>query len=219
MIDPITTPITSLNNKRKIYQIFNIPVFARSLDYDFSNNYEYKYISKHPDKITGRKNTIDNVLSVTKTESVIIDATPAGSKPDEYREIINYKKNTEWLKRAQKKFHRFLIKGLQDIDYLQSTVKGVSYATNGNKHSDGKKYVLCLDISKFFTQINRQRVEKNIKQYLCLDGDVAYYYSRLLTIPEKKDPIIGSLPKDFHQALLLRFYVINLCLIIFIPFL
>ena len=186
MITCIDTPITSLNSKKKIYNIFKIKKDARRVDHDFSIYYDYKVFYKVKPPIKGRQNTIDHALSVKKETPCLLDETPLGANKNDYRPIINYKKDAEWLKKSQKKFHKFITKGLGNVDYLHSTLKTKSYASNGREHADGDRYIFCLDISSFFCGIDRKRVFNTLKTYLKIDNDVAYFYSGLITAPTEK---------------------------------
>lgn len=188
MIKPIDCPLKSLNKKKTIFNIFAIKEEARSLTYDFSADYDYKYFYKGKTNIAGKHNLINEFLKVEKNQIVLIDEIPPGANEKMYRPIINHKKGGEWLKRAQRKFHKIIVKGLGNIKYLHSTTKHTSYATNGRVHADGtEKYMLSLDISSFFTGISSERVYRTLKSYLLLDSDVAYYYSKMLTAPLNKE--------------------------------
>ncbi len=187
MITPIECSLKSLNKKKTIFNIFAIKEEARSMSYDFSVNYDYKYFYKGKIRITGKDNLINEFLKVEKDQIKLIDEIPDDADKKMYRPIINHKKNAEWLKRAQRKFHKIIVKGLGDIEYLHSTKRHTSYATNGRVHADGsERYMLSLDISSFFTGITSERVFKTLKDYLLVDNDVAYYYSKMLTAPLAK---------------------------------
>lgn len=188
MITPIECSLKSLNKKKTIFNIFAIKEEARSMSYDFSVNYDYKYFYKGKINITGKNNLINEFLKVEKDQVKLIDKIPEGANKKMYRPIINHKRDAEWLKKAQRKFHKIIVKGLGDINYLQSTTKHTSYANNGRIHADGsEKFMLSLDISSFFTGISSDRVFKTLKNYLLLDNDVAYYYSKMLTAPLEKE--------------------------------
>lgn len=188
MITPIECCLKSLNNKKKLYNIFGVKKEARNLDYDFSVNYDYKYFYKCKEKIIGKRNLINEFLSTEKNVVQLLDAIPEDADKKKYRPIINHKKDADWLKKAQRKFHKIIAKGLGKIEYLHSTTKKTSYATNGRAHlGNNNRYLFCLDISSFFTGIDSNRVFKTVKNYLKLDSDVAYYYSKLLTAPLEKN--------------------------------
>ena len=188
MIHPIQCSLKSLNKKKTIFNIFNIKNEARNLDYDFAVNYEYKFFYKGKEKIAGKANLINEFLKVEKDQIKLIDEIPFGEDKKMYRPIINHKKDAEWLKKAQRKFHKIIIKGLGNIEYLHSTTKGTSYASNGRAHAGySERYLLSLDISSFFTGISQKRVFKTLKEYLLIDSDIAYYYSKMLTAPLEKN--------------------------------
>lgn len=177
--------ITGLNKKKKIFHYFGIPEEAQKDDYDFSTNYSYKFIKKNPDY---KYSSVEEFfLSLQKKNPEILDKLPEGSIEADYRPIINYEYGSSWLKKAQKKFHKIIVKSIKDVPYLHSTLKGTSYSTNGIAHSRGKRYILCLDISGFFTQIKIERVYKTIKYYLGVDSDVARFYSKMLTTYKEND--------------------------------
>lgn len=221
MITPIECSLKSLNKKKTIFNILSIKEEARSLTYDFSINYDYKYFYKGKTRIVGKENLINEFLKVEKDQVKLIDNIPDGADKKMYRPIINHKKNAEWLKRAQRKFHRIIMKGLGDIHYLHSTTKHTSYATNGREHADGSdRYMLSLDISSFFTCISSERVYKVLKDYLLIDNDVAYYYSKMLTAPLSKESKQSFLAQGLPSSPVLAYlcykslfdYINDICL-------
>lgn len=181
----INTDITRLNKMKRIFKYFHIPEDARESDYDFSTNYSYKFIEKKPTK--NKYSSVEEFfLSLAKPEMKMFDERPKGAKKKDFRPIINYEHGSDWLKKAQKKFHKIIAKGIGDVPYLHSTLKGTSYSTNGIVHASGRRYMLCLDISSFFTQIKRNRVYRTIKNSLDVDKDVALFYSKMVTAPMEK---------------------------------
>lgn len=188
MMPTLKCELTNLNNKKVIYKKFDIINEAKKADYDFSCNYDFKYLYKKSVKKEKETSLFDYFLRVEKEPPIIIDAIPEGDDIKDYRRIINHKHNALWLKKAQRKFHKILVKTITDIDYLHSTKKSVSYATNGRMHATGsQKYVLAIDIADFFTGISRKKVYITLKQCLCVQPDVAYFYSKMLTAPKEKN--------------------------------
>lgn len=185
MTKVINCPITGLNKKKRIYKIFDIPAFAQDDNYDFSMNYEFKFIDKKKGENEERSNKLERIskyLKIDKEETVLLDSIPPNRKESEFRKVLAIKKDAQWLKKAQRKFHKKIAKGLTDVDYLHSTIKTHSYATNGIEHVDGVS-MFKLDLKDFFTQIDIKRVKDNIIQILNIDPDVADFYSKLLTAP------------------------------------
>ena len=183
MEEIINCSLTELNSKKKIFKIFGIPAFAQQAEYDFSVNYELKYLKKgsgaRKSKRIGER--IDDYLSIEKKESPTLDAIPKGENKKDYRTITHFKKGSEWLKRAQKKFHKIISNGIKDVPYLKSTLKDTSYAKNGIAHSGSPKDMFFLDLKSFFEQVDSNRINKRLKKLLKLDSDVSLFYSKMLT--------------------------------------
>lgn len=188
MTEKINIKLTELNRIKSIYSILGIPAKAQVKDFDFSSCYEFKYCKKnHGDghKET-KKERINRYLSVNKSGSKVFDEIPANGLKKDYRPIINYKKDSGWLKKSQRIVHKFLVSAFNDVEYLHSTIKEKSYASNGHAHCDGNKYIFAIDLSDFFTQINFDRVYKTIKYGLNLNKNTATFYASLLTCPLEK---------------------------------
>lgn len=186
MSETINCSLTKLNSKKKIWSIFKIPLCAREDDYVFSVNYKLGYlpkgqVSKHK---PSKKERVESYLTIEKTKGTILDKKPEGKS----RIITRFVDGSDWLKNAQRKFHKAIIKGLKDIPYLQSTLKNTSYATNGNKHSGKPRFFYTIDLKNFFGQIEIDRVKRSLQDALAIDGDVATFYSKMLTSPNDDDP-------------------------------
>ncbi len=176
-----------LNKIKTIYKILNIPLEAQDKNFDFDLLYTFKYLKKNQknngsickqDRLVKYKNVKKDVLE-------LLDNRPSDYNKSTYRVIINI--NQEWLKKAQKKFHKILAKELNGISYLHSTIKHKSFSTNAHKHI-GDKYTLAIDLKNFFTCISRDRLSQNLKKLLEVETDISTYYARLLTSPADKPP-------------------------------
>lgn len=186
MREKINCSITNLNSKKKIYKVFGIPEFAQKSDYSFASNYELKHLKKSSKKNKSNKlsDRIENYLTISKKGAKVVDTIPEGDDPKDYRTITKFVKEAGWLKRAQRKFHKIISKGLIEIPYLQSTLKDTSYAKNALKHSGSSRYFYVLDLKSFFEQVTLERIEKKLKTILDIDWDVASFYAKMLTSPK-----------------------------------
>lgn len=52
----------------------------------------------------------------------------------------------------------------------------------------GENYFLKLDLKDFFTYVEKPLVKSRLKNFLNIDGDVADFYSNMLTSPKDKPP-------------------------------
>lgn len=183
----INCKLYKLNKKKTIFTIFSIPSFAQTKNYDFSSHYDFNYSEKKSnDKKKLTKDERKAVyLNVENKHSNLITERPLDLNSNDYRVIVNVK--SKWLKTAQKKFHKLIIESLDNVPYLHSTIKKKSYATNAHEHL-GKKYFLKLDLKNFFTYVEKSLVKSRLKYYLDIDGDVADFYSNMLTSAKDKPP-------------------------------
>lgn len=183
----IKCKLYKLNKKKTIFTIFSIPTFAQIENYDFSKHYDFYYLKKSGinNRLT-KDQRIDNYLSFGDKKCCdLITTRPEDFNPNDYRILVNVK--TVWLKNAQKKFHKLIVQSLDDIPYLHSTIKKKSYASNAHEHL-GEKYFLKIDLKNFFTYIEKPLVKARLKYYLEIDGDVADFYSNILTSAKDKPP-------------------------------
>lgn len=176
-----------LNKKKTIFKIFSIPSFAQVNDYDFSIHYDYLYIDKSKSKKIklSKKDRINSYVNLENKKNNMDSTRPPNFNYTDFRVVVNTK--TDWLKKAQKKFHKLIVQSIDDIPYLHSTIKKKSYATNAHEHL-GDKYFLKIDIKSFFTLVKKELVELRLKSYLDIDGDVAKFYANMLTSPKDKPP-------------------------------
>lgn len=188
MADKINVKLTEINRLKTIYSILKVPPKAQSKLYNFADCYDFKYCKKthSGDEKESKSERIERFLSVKKMPSKLIDAIPPLENPKDYRHIINYKKDSGWLKTSQRLVHKILVSAFNDVKYLHSTIKEKSYASNGHAHCDGDKYVFAIDLTDFFTQITYDDVYKTFKKGLNVHSNVAKFYASLLTCPFEK---------------------------------
>ena len=70
MIKQLNCPLTKLNRKKTIYSILKIPEFAQHKDYNFSENYEFKFLSKNKNN-AGTNTTPTNVAANIPKNTVV----------------------------------------------------------------------------------------------------------------------------------------------------
>lgn len=175
----------NLNRKKSIYIIFGIPKFAQNSKYDWGKNYTFLYRKKHNNLKITKSDRLKSYIEPRCHEKVL-SIKPIDYNSKDYRIIVNFNRNSLWLKKAQQKFNKLIEKSLGKIDYLYSSLKNKSYIGNAKEHI-GSKYVLAIDISNFFTNIGKEKVKMTLKKYLSLDGDVADFYSKMLTSKANDD--------------------------------
>lgn len=98
---------------------------------------------------------------------------------------------SEELKKIQKNI-QLLLKEIKYNDNVFSGVPGKSYIDNGKYHI-GCKNIVALDISKFFPNINREKVYNFFKYNMENSSDVAKILTDLCTIDLRK---INNLDKN-----------------------
>lgn len=98
---------------------------------------------------------------------------------------------SEKLKKIQKNI-QLLLKEIKYNDNVFSGVPGKSYIDNGKYHI-GCKNIVALDISKFFPNINREKVYNFFKYKMENSSDVAKILTDLCTIDLRK---INNLDKN-----------------------
>lgn len=98
---------------------------------------------------------------------------------------------SEELKKIQKNI-QLLLKEIKYNDNVFSGVPGKSYIDNGKYHI-GCKNIVALDISKFFPNINREKVYNFFKYKMENSSDVAKILTDLCTIDLRK---INNLDKN-----------------------
>lgn len=98
---------------------------------------------------------------------------------------------SEELKKIQKNI-QLLLKEIKYNDNVFSGVPGKSYIDNGKYHI-GCKNIVALDISKFFPNINREKVYNFFKYKMENSSDVAQILTDLCTIDLRK---INNLDKN-----------------------
>jgi len=183
-----TKSLKLLNKKRNIYELFNIPDYVRNSDNDYSDFYSFRYLPKAQKNIEISKDERFKLyLNSYKQRRNLINIRPADFSLDRYRLILNYKNEADWLKKAQKKFHKYIVRELGDVTYLHSTIRDKSYATNAFIHKYDK-YFLVIDLRNFFTYVDREKIKNKLQSYLSIDSDVATFYSILVTSPYDEPP-------------------------------
>ncbi len=88
------------------------------------------------------------------------------------------------LKSIQKRI-QILLKDIKYDENIFSGIPGKSYIDNGLYHL-GSKYVVALDINKFFPNISREKVYKFFKNKLMNSSDVAEILTDLCTVNLEK---------------------------------
>lgn len=184
--------LVKLNKKKVIYSLFEFPKKASEINYDFNTNYKFKYLKKNKQEEVegnGRKSErLESYVQLQKIEnSILLNTRPEDYSKDQYRTIINYANSSEWLKKAQRKFHKYIVKELGEVEFLHSTIKSKSYATNAFQHK-GDNYTLAIDLRNFFTYVSREKLQYTLKKFLQIDPDVAFLYSSMLTSPVEEPP-------------------------------
>ncbi|CAM4260807.1 reverse transcriptase domain-containing protein [Erysipelothrix aquatica] len=184
-----------LNKKKTIYSLFEFPKAASNKDYDFSNNYEFRYLAKKKDDINRKERKLERLTGYIQLQDSDKDALmrsrPKDYDKNSYRTIVNYSNSSDWLKKAQKKIHKYIVKELGEVEYLHSTIKSKSYATNAFQHR-GENYTLAIDLKNFFTYVSREKLQYTLKDFLQIDSDVAFLYSSMLTSPVDEPPHHGG---------------------------
>lgn len=99
------------------------------------------------------------------------------------------------LKSIQKKI-QILLKDIKCDDNIFSGIPGKSYIDNGLYHK-GSKYVVALDISKFFPNISREKVYKFFRNKLMNSSDVAKILTDLCTVDLEKIPNLDNNVLDY----------------------
>ncbi len=84
------------------------------------------------------------------------------------------------LKKVQKTI-QILLKDIEFDDNVFSGISGKSYIDNGKYHL-GSKYIVALDISKFFPNTHREKVYKFFKESLLNSCDVAQILTDLCCV-------------------------------------
>ena len=207
----------NLNNPKLIKKILFIPKsesfknFYRNVD----NYYDVYYLEKKEVKKLDAKERKDNDIRITKNDSVLLSEPP---KTGKYRKVVN--SNVSWLKPSQRKLNKILTKILLSekirgekqesiIPYLHSSVKMRSYATNAKAHL-GPRYLLSIDIENFYPSISKIKVYNFFKDSLCLDSDIAMFYTLLSTIKEDDEYVLGQgLPQSSTLAYLVNYSMFN----------
>lgn len=197
---------TSLKNKCRLFDFNSRNGIKNYLgipnDIDMSNLrqevlkcYQFFYLKKPKYKKESKEQRIEKYLS-PNVISDIYDEIPEDYSRDQYRMLINIKKENKWLKKSLKKINRDLSNSLinrvrqsnrkieinYDVDYLHSSMKKRSYETNAKTHK-GEKYVLAIDIQNFYPSIKEHKVYSFFKREMKLDTDIAKIYTILCTCP------------------------------------
>ena len=176
-----------LNNKKGISHLLGIPDECRKPDYDFSINYDVSYVRKPAknNKVVSKSERRKKYLSFGRSSIDYCKTIPLGEPESSYRVITRFVRGSEWLKKAQRKLQRMVSVLVKGTPYLHSTLRGTSYANNGLAHVGEGKSTLVLDLKGFFTQIDFERVKRTMRVLLDVKNDVAEFYAKILTSPEK----------------------------------
>lgn len=109
-----------------------------------------------------------------------------------------------YLQKIQKRI-QILLKDIYFDENIFSGISGRSYIDNGKLHL-GCKYVLALDISKFFPNTNREKVYNFFKYDMGNSSDVAKILTDLCTINLKKIKYIKEEVFEYIEESKIRFY-------------
>lgn len=107
------------------------------------------------------------------------------------------------LKRVQKKI-QICLKNIEFDENVFSGISGKSYIDNGRLHI-GCKYIVALDISKFFPNIGREKVYKFFKDDMQNSSDVAKILTDLCTIDLNKIDNLDNKIFDYIDLTGIRF--------------
>lgn len=198
----------NFNSRKGIRNFLGIPndIDMKNLREETLKCYEFFYIEK-PKYI--KKTKLDRIKRYLNPAELcnIYNEIPDDYSCDNYRMLINIKKDKKWLKKALKKINKQLSNSLinrirrsdrtidfqYDVEYLHSSMRKRSYETNAKEHKN-EKYVLAIDIQNFYPSIKEHKVYSFFKRELNLDDDIATIYTILCTCP-LKDP---KVEKDFE---------------------
>ncbi len=183
-------------NHFKINESIDVKSLDRELVYKF--NYLPKKSKENADRTkkfecldsaAKKKLRYSKYLNCEKKLTKQLSVRPIDFNEKLYRRLTIFNNKYKWVKGFQKRFHRSIVKALpsEEVPYLQSTIKNVSYATNANVHK-GNKYSFIIDLENFFTKIDESKVKKTLKKMLALDNDISEIYTRLLTSPSDEPP-------------------------------
>jgi len=190
------------NSPKFIYYFFKIDPSINIKDIDRDEIYKFNYLEKKKKKTEEEKKEYNSLsseekrikryekyLNIEKGKSKQLKNRPEDFNEKIYRRLTIFNPDFLWVKKFQRKFHSAIVKVLttENLPYLQSTIKNVSYATNANAHK-GDRHAFIIDMENFFTQIDEVKVKKCIKRLLKLNEDTANIYTKLLTSPADEPP-------------------------------
>lgn len=196
--------IYNKNHPKFLEKILLCPQGFDIRKFNSDNYYLYKYLPKNKhlkekekeifkqlSKEEIKKFRYEKYLSCKKEQALLLDVRPDDYSPSKYRLITDFKKEVDfiWLKKAQRKIHKYICSCItfENIPYLHSTIRNVSYASNSKVHV-GEKNVLMIDLKDFFTKINKDKVKKTFMHFFDLHNNIAEIYASILTSPNDEPP-------------------------------
>lgn len=196
--------LNNFNSREGIRHLLGIPkeIDMDNLRDEILKCYQFFYLKKPKHKKEIKEERIARYLN-PNIMSDIYKSIPVDYTTDDYRMLINIKKENAWLKKSLKKLNKILSSSLierikkdgrkieiqYDVEYLHSSMKKRSYETNAKTHR-GNNYVLAIDIQNFYPSIKEYKVYSFFNRELDLDTDIAKIYTILCTCP-KEDPTIN----------------------------
>lgn len=118
------------------------------------------------------------IRNIKEIQNIINSYSPYISKKNKRRLIEPV--TSEKIKTIQKRIQIILNEIIFD-DNVFSGTRGKSYISNGKYHI-GNKYVVALDISKFFPNTGRGKIFNFFKNDLCVESDVAKLLTDICTV-------------------------------------
>lgn len=196
--------IYNKNHPKFLEHFFLCPKGFDIKSFNSDEYYFFEYLPKSSLAKTKEKEIFENMsskekkeyrekkyLECSKKEKSLLNVRPVDFDPSKYRIITNFKKEADfiWVKKAQRKMHEIICSSLKatDFPYVQSTIKGVSYASNSKEHI-GNKNILMIDLKDFFTEIDKNKVQKTMMRFFALHSDIAELYAKILTSPYDVPP-------------------------------
>lgn len=201
----------NFNSRKGIEHLLGIPddIDMKNLRQEILKCYQFFYMKKPKYVKETKPERIKRYLN-PNISCNIYNEVPDDYSRDDYRMLIDIRKDKRWLKKVLKKINKQLSNSLinkvrrsdrtidfqYDIEYLHSSMRKRSYETNAKEHKN-EKYVLAIDIQNFYPSIKEHKVYSFFKRELMLDKDIATIYTILCTCP-LEDP---KVKEDFEFGL------------------
>ncbi len=150
--------------------------------------------------ISRNRKELGNYLSYISN----VEALQQLVKENNYRVFVDKNSNRTiqdpklFLKLVHKKLTNLLSRIITP-DYLHSGVKTKSYVTNAQHHTETPKFVLKLDIHKFYRSCSKEFIFKSFKYDFKMSDDVAWLITELVNYN-------GFIPTGSPVSQLIAFY-------------